>query len=87
MHRRPRREVRWQLPPLAAGPEQVEDRIEQGTDLRGSWPAAGLRRREVGQYKRPRFIEQIGWLTAYAHDCPQPSDQGRSYITDTEGAL
>ena len=42
--RRPGREIRRQLPPLAAGPEQVEDGVEHGAHIRRSRPAPGLRR-------------------------------------------
>src|SRR5512147_2339437 len=43
VHRRPGWEIRRQLPPLGARPEQVEDRVEHGTHIRRSRPAPGLR--------------------------------------------
>ena len=52
-------EIRRQLPPLAAGPEQVEDRVEHGAHVRRSWPAPGLRRWNVGNKQRPLWIRQV----------------------------
>src|SRR5512132_254279 len=67
VHRRPGREIRRQLPPLAAGPEQVEDRVEHGAHVRRSWPASGLRRWNVGHEQRPLWIRQVRRLPPSPH--------------------
>jgi DDE superfamily endonuclease len=70
VHRRPGREIRRQLPPLAAGPEQVEDRVEHGAHVRRSWPAPGLRRWNVGHEQRPLWIRQVRKVPPSPHARP-----------------
>jgi hypothetical protein len=54
VHRWPGWKVAWQLPPLAASAEQVDDPIEDGTDVRCAWTAAGFCKWYMRRHQRPR---------------------------------
>src|SRR5208337_1865776 len=53
----------WQQSPLAAGPQDVKDGVEDGTKFGG----ARSRRRQNRRNKSPRRIRQIGVVESSAH--------------------
>src|SRR5215472_6316796 len=59
IHGAPCREVSGKQAPLTAGPQQIEDRVEYGTEVRGSPPAANTCWRQQRRDQRPRKIAEI----------------------------
>src|SRR5271157_4276838 len=53
----------WQQSPLAAGPQDVKDGVEDGTKFGG----ARSRRRQNRRNKSPRRVRQIGVVESSAH--------------------
>jgi hypothetical protein len=58
----PRREIGWQIAPGAAGAQNVEDRIENGTQGVDWWPAMFGQGRKMALQRFPLRVGKIAWV-------------------------
>src|SRR5271165_5957556 len=57
----------WRQLPLAAGPQEVKDSVEDGTKFGGARSPTRSRRRQNRRNKSPRRVRQIGVVESNAH--------------------
>src|SRR5208282_3611551 len=57
----------WQQSPLATGPQDVKDGVEDGTKFGGARAPTRSRRRQNRRNKIPRRVRQIGVVESSAH--------------------
>ena len=71
----PGREVARQQAPLATSAQQIEDRVDNGTQARPPRSTARPRWRKVRSNQRPLSIGQVGRIGMSHHDLPRHSRQ------------
>ena len=73
----------WQQSPLAAGPQDVKDGVEDSTKFGGPRSPTRSRRRQNRRNKSPRRVRQIGVVESSAHRTPLTRISALSRRTST----
>src|SRR5215475_7397404 len=67
LHRGERRKVLWQQAPLAAGPCDIQDRVDNSAQVGFSRTAQTLNRRHIGLDHPPLCIGKVAGITPSVH--------------------
>ena len=83
LHRRARREIPRQHPPLAAGRQHVEQRVHHRPQLRLARPSQPVWRRHERRDRRPFFIRRIACILQSVPPILRPSDFSPGHLRDS----